>query len=236
MQDWRPTQSQQVELLDGEAPDARLLRANLREMAFADRWLGGQRAIRQRVAQWARDLPPGTPLRVLDVATGGGSLPLALHRWGVRHGQRLTLLASDLSREVLAITRAEIADRPITLLRHDALHMPFADGAIDIATCTQALHHFSGSMVRQFLHEIARVTRLGVIITDLQRSYPAYWAARLFGCGPVSSLSRHDGPLSVLRAYTPNEIKAVAQQTALPAMVRSVAAFRLEITLDKRMQ
>lgn len=233
MRSWVPIQSQAAELLDGALPDRRLLRANLREMALADRWLGGQRAIIRRIAAWLQLIPRDAIVRVLDVATGGADLPLALHRWGTRRGRTLHVLASDVSGDVLRVAREEISSRPVTLVCHDALHMPFADCSIDVVTCTQSLHHFKPQAVAQLLHEMARIARIGVIVTDLRRSYLAYWGARLLAFGPVSSLSRHDGPLSVLRAYTPEEIKKVVQHIALPVTVQGTAGFRIEVALRK---
>ena len=233
MRSFVPRQSQAAELLDGLPIDQRLLRENLHEMARANRWLGGQHAMVRRVAAWLAVLPPGYAPRILDVATGGADLPIALHDWGVRHGRSLRLLASDVNAAVLAVTQSAIGARPIALVRHDALRLPFADDAVDIVTCTQALHHFSRDAAVTLLRELARVARLGVIINDLRRSYLAYWGARVLAYGPVSTLARHDGPLSVLRAYTPGELVELVQRTALPAAVRRAPGFRVEVELDK---
>lgn len=233
MRNFVPRQSQAAELLDGSPVDRLLLRENLREMARANRLLGGQHAMVRRVAAWLAMVPPGTKPCVLDVATGGADLPVVLHDWSIQHGQPLHVLASDLNPLVLAVTQSDIGPRPIDLVCHDALRMPFADGAVDIVTCTQALHHFRRDAAVTLLREFARVARLGVIINDLRRSYLAYWGARLLACGPVSALARHDGPLSVLRAYTPHELVELAQRAMLPARVRRAPGFRVEIELDK---
>lgn len=229
-----PAQSQASELLDGIVSDPQLLRANLRDMARANRWLGANRAVLQRIAAWLATLPSNCTPRILDVATGGGDLAMTVYRWGVRQGQLLAVLASDLRGDVLQVARQELREAPVHLLRHSALQMPFADGGVDIVTCTQALHHFTRDAAAQLLRECARVARLGVIINDLRRSYPAYWGARLLALGTASPLSRHDGPLSVLRAYTPDELKAVAQVAGVPAHVQSRRNFRVEVVVDQR--
>lgn len=226
-----PRQSQQLELLDLQPVDAQLLRHNLQEMARANRWLGAERAVVRRIAAWLATLPPGYQPRILDVATGGADLPLALERWSRWQRRPLHLLASDLSPAVLAAARNTLADRPIALLRHDALRLPFADRSIDIITCTQALHHFDRNAAVMLLRELARVARLGLIINDLRRSYLAYWGARLLACGPVSALARHDGPLSVLRAYTPAELVELVRRAELPASVSRAPGFRVEVRL-----
>lgn len=228
-----PSQSTQAELLDGENIDPRLLRDNLRDMARANRWLGAHRAVRRRVAAWLDRVPAGSTLLVLDVATGGGDLPLALYRWSAAQGQPMTLLASDLNNDVLRVAQAEIGSAPIRLLRHDALRLPFADNSLDLVICTQALHHFHPAAAARLLREFARVARLGVIVNDLRRSYVAYWGSRALALVMRSPLSRHDGPLSVLRAYTPDEAREIARLAAVPAEVRSAPGFRLQIEVSK---
>jgi len=228
-----PVQSHQAELLDEEVTDQRLLRANLRDMAQANRWLGANRAVVRQVAAWLEEMPPEQTPRVLDVATGGADLPYMLQRWGERHGRTLTVLGCDLSRNVLEIAALETRHTPVLLVQGDALRLPFADNGVDIVTCTQALHHFSRDAAVRLLRELTRVARIGVIVNDLRRSYLAYWGARLLAYGPVSPLSRHDGPLSVLRAYTPAEVSALVQDAELAARVRSVPGFRVEIELQK---
>jgi ubiquinone/menaquinone biosynthesis C-methylase UbiE len=228
-----PEQSTQPELLDGDNVDPQLLRDNLRDMARANWWLGVNRAVRRRVAVWLDRVPAASTPRVLDVATGGGDLPLDLYRWSAARSQPLTLLASDLNNDVLRVARAEIGHAPIRLLRHDALRLPFADNSIDLVICTQALHHFDPAAAVHLLRELARVARLGVIVNDLRRSYVAYWGARMLALITRSPLSRHDGPLSVLRAYTPDEVREIVRLAAVPAEVRSAPGFRLHIELLK---
>lgn len=228
-----PAQEHRAELIDGGCWGLPELRANLREMALADRLLGGQRATLARTVAWLDDLPADYCPRVLDIATGNATLPRALYGWSKRQGRPLQLVAGDINADVLLVARVELGKSPIHLLRHDALVMPFADGAFDIVTCTQALHHFDRATATRLLGELARVARVGVVVNDLRRSYVAYWLARFLACGPVTRLGRHDGPLSVLRAFTPDEVHELAREAALDVRVRR-APFRLLIEFEKR--
>jgi hypothetical protein len=70
-----------------------------------------------------------------------------------------------------------------------------------------------------------RVARVAVIVNDLTRSrlgYALVWlSTRVLGCGPMA---RHDGPLSVRRAYTPDELRALGARAGLAgARVRRYA-------------
>ena len=66
------------------------------------------------------------------------------------------------------------------------------------------------------LGEMARVTRGRVIINDLARSRLAlalvWLATRLLAVHPIS---RHDGPLSVRRAYAPAELLELFRRAGL---------------------
>jgi len=110
---------------------------------------------------------------VLDVATGTGRLPLALLRRPRFDGQ---IIALDLSRKMLHVARQKLApygDR-VTLLRQDAMHLPFPDGVFDAVTCLEALE-FLPSPTRA-LREMIRVLRPGGVLMATNR---VGWEAKL---------------------------------------------------------
>ena len=67
------------------------------------------------------------------------------------------------------------------------------------------------------LAEMLGVARGTVIVNDLLRTRLSLWlvwlATRLLACHPSS---RHDGPLSVRRAYSPEEIRKLAEKAGAP--------------------
>lgn len=215
---WVPPQSKAEELVDSPDVDQRLLQRNLRDMAQANRRLGAERRVLQQVTQWLGSSPADHTATVLDIGTGNAQLLRQLLSWSQHNGRSLRLVGCDVSAPVLRVAQRE-TPLPIHLVRCDALHLPLADGAIDVVMCVQALHHFSRDAAEQLVRECARVARVGVIISDLRRSYPAYWGARLLALGPVSPLSRHDGPLSVLRAYTPEEAAQIVRAAGVTGNV-----------------
>ena len=206
-----PTRSTQPELLDAQPPAGPLLARNLREMAVLYGLSGGLRLGWRALHELLRAGPPDQTL--LDVAAGDGSIAGRLVRRAARSGIRLLPIVSDLQANVLAV--AARRSPAASLLRCDALRLPHPDQSVDIVHCAQALHHFSPSEARLLLSECARVARRGVVVVDLRRSWPGYWGARLAAWGPLTPLGRHDGPLSVLRAYTVAEARALAREAGL---------------------
>src|SRR5881296_1618108 len=152
--------------------------------------------------------------------------------WARRQQIPLRIVALDLSEEILAQARRRTDAYPeLTLLRGNALALPFPDRAVDVVICGLALHHFPYDEAVRVLREIARVARHGFIVNDILRSWGAYlgvWLdTRLLS---HSRLARHDGPLSVLRSFTVDEFRAMVTQAGLSGVeVRRHPMFRVAL-------
>jgi SAM-dependent methyltransferase len=224
--------SGELELLDQPAHDYNALADNIQDLRELDRYLGGTLLTWWALWPLLRELPRSTPATLLDVATGGADGPRGLVARARRHGYDLRPFASDRLADVLRLARTAGARFP--LIQHDALAIPLPDRAIDFVTCSLALHHFDPPAAVALLRELHRVARRGVIVNDLRRSRLAYWGARLLALGPWHAMARHDGPLSVLRAYTIAEIRALVTQAGLAgARVSSRPLFRVLITIQR---
>ncbi len=161
--------------------------------------------------------PRGKPLSVLDLATGMADIPLTISRWGSRRGIPMNLVATDASPEVLEIARRFLRGRAgIQLQVQDALKPAYPDASFDVVTCSLALHHFTRRNAVRVIREMARLSRVGFIVSDLERSLPPYVASRLAGLNPLlGDWARHDGPASVQRAYTPYELAVMAHEAGV---------------------
>ncbi len=204
------------ELLDAPAPLSEI-EANLRELARLNRVFGGTWLVLTHVARLLERTPSDQPLTVLDVGTGGADLPVALVRWARLCGRPIRVLALDRSGDILTIARRLVSSYPeILFVRGDGLRLPLRTGGIDVALASLTLHHLEPSEAPVLLSELHRVARLGFVVNDLIRSRSAYclvWlATRLF---TRSRMIRHDGPLSVRRAYAPAEIVELARRAGL---------------------
>jgi 2-polyprenyl-3-methyl-5-hydroxy-6-metoxy-1,4-benzoquinol methylase len=225
-----------AELMDQPAADSGELATALHDLRGVNRWLGGWRVLRECMHRLLRRLPPGT-YRVLDVGTGSGDLPLRLVRWARRRGVRLQVLATDAHRRTLELAREHTAAEPdVRVGWADALALPFDDDEFDFALCSTTLHHFEGEDAVRVLRELDRVASRGVVVNDLRRSTLALLGARLLAVTVWrrSQFKRHDGPLSVRKAFTPRELRELAWAARLEgARVRTHLPFRLSLTIDR---
>jgi SAM-dependent methyltransferase len=219
-----PHRRRGVEFLDDPGTDPETVRRSLCDVARANALFGGKRAA---VRSLAEILPEGREeLSLLDVGSGLGDIPVALTLEARRRGVRLNALALDSS-ETLA--RECLKRGAAASVRGDALNLPFADQSVDIVFCSQLLHHFTDGDAVRLLAEMNRVARLHVIVSDLRRSWLAaggIWVASFpLGFHPIS---RHDGVVSVLRGFTPNELASLVHEaTGRRARVRRHAGFRV---------
>jgi SAM-dependent methyltransferase len=206
------------ELLDvpGAEPESDL-RHSLRDIRLANLIGRGTAVVLRYLDALTRDWPAGQPLSVLDIATGSGDIPLAICRWAARRKLPVTVLATDISPEVIAAAQALVKDHPQIRLRVlDARDLPFPDASFDIVTCSLALHHLERPDAVAVIRQMARVARVGFIVNDIERCWPAYVAVHLLVSTPITNrLTRHDGPASVKRAYTAYELAAMAAEAGV---------------------
>jgi ubiquinone/menaquinone biosynthesis C-methylase UbiE len=198
------------EFLDTPGQDRHELEGLLGDIRRTNRRFGGYPLVLGYLRRFIPRLPPG-PITVLDVATASADVPRAIASWARAQDLLIRIVALDLSKDILALAASGSASYPeVTLLRGNALALPFPDRAIDVVMCGLALHHFTFEDASRVLREINRVARGGFIVNDIERSWGAYLGAlldtRLF---TRNRLARHDGPLSVLRSFTVREVRAM---------------------------
>lgn len=223
-----------VELLDQPDGEAHALAGNLAHLRLMNRWFGWSRALADDLLALMRRRGLRAAL-LLDVATGSADVPRAAATALARRGHRLHLLASDVARPVLREARLHAARGwPVQLLQHDARLIPLRDRSVDIVTCCLAAHHLDPAGVRALLTEMWRVARHAVLVSDLERSRLAYLGARLLALVLRNPLTAHDAPVSVLRAYTPAELRQLAAEAGLaPVRVHTRPPARMTLIAEK---
>jgi SAM-dependent methyltransferase len=211
------------ELLDGPLDDPAALAANLRDLSRLNRLSGGARLSLRA----ARTL--GEAGAILDVGTGAADIPAALLADARRRGVPLEVTATDSRPEVLAaaaLARPGLPTLPgLTLAVADGRALPFPDASFDVGHASMVVHHLDADEAVSFLRELRRVSRLGIVVNDLARG-PHFWLATwlLTHTVAASPFTRHDGPLSVRRAWTRDEMVALLGRAGL-APVATIGGF-----------
>ena len=227
---WLPPRSEQQEWLDAEDIPAPDLHENLQDLCWLNRYLGSHRVVWTAVQRlWCA---AGAPQQwsILDVGTGAADIPDVLRRWGQQHAIRGLLVALDNHRGVLAYRQGlGETDTSVAFVQGDGLRLPFRPRTFDVVVCSTMLHHLEWHEGITLLREMATLARHGVVVNDLLRGRLHYYAARLLlPLVTRNRLTRHDGPLSVLRAYSVDEVRSMARLAGLEqAHVQTTLGYRL---------
>lgn len=173
----------------------------------------------QLVFACLRDLarPDDAPLRVLDLATGGGDVPIALDRLAQRTGVPLQIAGCDVSATAIehARHRAAVAGAEIDFFPLNVMTQPIPLG-YDVLTCSLFIHHLTTNHARHLLSKLAATVGRRVIINDLCRSPLRLMMVKLASHALSRSPVVHvDGPRSVRAAFTADELRNLAAEAAM---------------------
>lgn len=204
------------ELMDDPALEADRHVQALKDLGRLNRLSGSARTFWSHL----RREPVSTePLRVLDVACGGGDVVLDLARLSRASGRPLEADGCDLS--PLAVRFASESARrrclPSRFFVLDALREPFPSG-YDFLITSLFLHHLDEPQAVSLLARMAASARRGILVSDLERTRRGLllvWVVtRMFCRSPVV---RYDGRASIRAAFQKEELRALADRAGLDA-------------------
>lgn len=157
------------------------------------------------------------PLRVLDLATGGGDTPITLARRAAAKGLNVEIDGCDISSQAIDYAQGQTSARGIRVRFFvlDALRARLPSD-YDVLCCSLFLHHLGETDAIALLSRMAAAAQRLVLVDDLVRNRWGYLLA-LTGCHVLSSsrIVHVDGPTSVAAAFTPNEALSLAERAGL---------------------
>jgi hypothetical protein len=203
------------EIMDQPHLDPRQHRRALRGLQRINALSGSAHILWPALRDLARHTP--TPLRVLDVATGAGDVPLRLWRRARRAGLVMHFAGCDQSLTALEYARGLAGQHQadVTFFEADVLNGPLPAG-YDVLTCSLFLHHLEEKQAVDLLRRMAQAARQLVLVNDLRRGTGglllAYAGTRVLSASRVVHI---DGPLSVRAAFTLPEVRDLARRAGL---------------------
>lgn len=168
---------------------------------------------------------PGRPLRVLDIACGGGDVAVDVARRMAGAGIPGEVVGCDVSPVALAYATALAARKhagSVRFVQLDVRRDPWP-AECDVVLCSLFLHHLADDDAVFLLRRMAAAARQLVVVSDLRRSALGVllaWA----GCRLLSRsrVFHVDGMRSVRGAFTAAEALALARAAGLQtATIRS---------------
>ena len=157
------------------------------------------------------------PIRVLDVACGGGDVAVSLARRAARSGVDIEVHGCDVSSTALDFARHR-SDRvgvPARFFELDVLAGEMPDG-YDLVCSSLFLHHLDDDGAVALLAAMADSASRTLLVQDLRRTVAGY----LLASGVLRVISRSDvvhtdGPRSVEGAFSLGEASVLARRAGL---------------------
>ena len=204
--------SDEKELLDEFNSSTELLYQNLKELDILNRRTGGHVLSLKGIKQLITD--HHKTYHVVDLGCGSGDSLKAIAVWARRNNYKLRLMGVDINPKVIDYLKIHCSDYPeIRGVVSGYREYLRETDSIDIVHCSLFCHHLSDDeLIELFIH-FRQFVSTGFIINDLQRQWLAYYSAwfftRLFN---GTSLSKNDGPVSVLRGFKYEELVSLLKK------------------------
>jgi 2-polyprenyl-3-methyl-5-hydroxy-6-metoxy-1,4-benzoquinol methylase len=187
----------------------------LRGLARLNRWSRAAAMVWQSIEQLSRECQ--RPLRVLDIATGGGDVLCSLATRAQRRRLHIDFSGCDVSPRAIEFAgeRARQHKLDITFFAVDVLQESLPDG-FDVMISSLFLHHLTEGQATALLRKMAGACGKMIVISDLRRSRRGLWLAHAATQLLTRSTVVHvDGPRSVENAFTSAEILRMAERAGL---------------------
>ncbi|MDD5302500.1 MAG: methyltransferase domain-containing protein [Elusimicrobia bacterium] len=222
------------ELMDSGAVSPAELDHALDFLSATNAFLGGWAVMRERLEVWSRAWDKKKIVTMLDVGTGAADLPLRILSWGRRRRFNIKIIGIDTDAKVLELARARTeGEESLGLMHMDLGTFAALGGRFDYVTGSLFLHHLPPAELVPSLRLCDGLAVKGLLFSDLRRCRAAYAGVSALTC-MAGRVSRFDGPLSVRRAFLPEELERAAADAGLGYLrVRPGPFFRLSLAGEK---
>jgi SAM-dependent methyltransferase len=170
--------------------------------------------------------PQDRPLAILDVGSGYGDMLRVIARWAKARNLPVTLTGLDLNPWAERAAERVLGSADIQFVTQDLYAYR---GGADVVLSSLFAHHLTNGELVRFIEWSEANARIGWFINDLQRHPFSYYGfallARLMFWHPFV---RHDGPVSIRRAFVSQDWqKLLAEAGARQAKIEPWLPFRL---------
>ena len=204
-----------MEILDAPYIPVDLLKKNLRELDFINRIMGGHTISLDGISKLVNQ--KDKIYHIVDLGCGSGDTLQYISRWAKVAGFKVRLTGVDRNADVIQYMIQYCKDYPdITGVVSDFSEFLKIETDIDIIHCSLFCHHLNDLELMELFKYFKNSVHTGFILNDLQRSKIAYYGVYVIThLLNGSSLSKNDGPISVLRAFKKKELQELLQKAGI---------------------
>jgi SAM-dependent methyltransferase len=195
----------QPELMDAPGIPAHLMHHNLGELDILNRYFRGHSISLEGIKQLVTDHKK--TYHITDLGCGSGDVLQYIARWARSNSYSVKLTGVDINADAIGYLAVNCATYPeikgVVSSYKDYLA---SEPRIDIVHSSLFCHHLNETELLELFRTLQHCN-CDFVINDLHRSPIAYWGAwlmpRLLN---GTHLSKHDGPVSVQKAFTRDEL------------------------------
>ncbi|RDV11313.1 methyltransferase domain-containing protein [Pontibacter diazotrophicus] len=230
--------SNEPEIMDDLQLGGQEMYQTLKELEVINNYLGGHKvvldALDKLVAKHKDKLPQ--PLHITDIGCGGGDTLLNIAKWAKNRNIAVKLTGVDANNYIVQVAQERCSHFPfVEVEQHDVFSDSFAQHKYDVLVCSLFCHHFTDPQLVKMFSQLYQQAQMVVIINDLHRHWFAYHSIKLLtALFSKSYLVKHDGPLSVWRAFKRRELNSLVQKAGIAKYsLHWKWAFRWQLLLEK---
>lgn len=221
--------SGQTEMMDDLEMTGDLLGDTLDRLAIINKQLGGNRVSVSGVERLLQEVPKAQEITFMDLGCGDGDMLRVLAEMGRSTGRSFKFIGIDANEYTIEHARSCSLDYPeISFQQMDVFSEEMKTMDYDIALCTLFMHHFKNEQIEEILKTLASKARLGIVVNDLQRSKIAYFLFKIYGLSIRNPMIKHDGAISILRAFKRSDLERFSAKIGLPCEIRWKWAYRYQ--------
>lgn len=237
MIDWT-RRNEQAEIMDDFKGSVSELKIILNDITRVNRILGGNKITVNAVFKLIEEVSKES-YTILDMGCADGSMLRNIALEARKRYITVHLIGVDLNRDALTLaTKLSEGYPEISYREMDILTADFSDFECDIVTTTLTMHHFPDIEILKFIEQFERLSSLGIVINDLQRSRLAYSLFRLFSMVFIKTkTARIDGLISISKGFKRKDLEGYALK--LPSLEHNITwkwAFRYIWVMRKQRQ
>lgn len=193
-----------------------LLRKTLDQIAWINKWLGGNGITLDGVKQLLLNVKVDQEVCIVDLGCGNGDMLRVVADYMRKENRPVKLIGIDANTFTIEYARQLSQDYPeISYVADFIPSEALSTLSYDIVLSTLFMHHFSNDDIVKYFSEITEKANIGVIVNDLHRSRWAIILFRLLTIFIPNPMVRQDGVTSILRGFRKSELEALAGRLAL---------------------
>jgi len=211
------------ELMD-EPCSREVLRHCLRDLARVNRWFLAYRPTLGWLDSLA--LPNDRLVHILDVGCGFGDSLRRIEGWANKRNHSVALTGCDLNADTIAIAReASPARSRIRWVASDVFALKCSH-PVDLIVSSLFTHHLTEDELVRFITWMESTAQIGWFINDLSRASIPYGLFKAFAkVANLHPFVQHDGPISIARAFIPDDWRRMCAAAGLDESRISIRSF-----------